>query len=73
MKDLLLSKLWSSIKHNPSAKNSCFAGAKWRKIENDHIAIRTYNDERVNIAVLEKPFVKQVMLPKDTFRIKIVR
>jgi hypothetical protein len=59
-KDLLLSKLWEQYKNiTPSAKKiHALLEQSGEKIENDHIAIRTYNDERVNIAVLEKPFVK---------------
>jgi hypothetical protein len=41
----------------------------WNKVEeNDHIAIRTFNDVRVNIAVLEKPFVNAGYVAKgNTF------
>jgi hypothetical protein len=59
-KTLLLSKLWEQYAEiTPSAKKiHDLLEQKGEEIKNDHIAIRTFNDERVNINVLEKLFVK---------------
>lgn len=59
-KNQLLSKLWEQyIAITPSAdKIHALLGAEGEEIGNDHIAIRTYDDKRVDISVLEKPFVK---------------
>lgn len=68
-KDLLLSKLWEQYKSiTPSAKKiHALLEENGEKIENDHIAIRTYNDARVNISVLEKPFVKAGYVAKGEY------
>ncbi len=58
-KDQLLAALWEKyVAITPSALEiqKLFA-ANGETIHNDHIALRTYNDPRVNISVLEKPFV----------------
>ncbi len=59
-KEELLAKLWEQYtKITPSAeKIHALLGAQGQTISNDHIAIRTYNDARVNISVLEKLFIK---------------
>ncbi len=58
-KQELLAKLWEQYTAiTPSAeKIHSLLGKNDQTISNDHIAIRTYNDARVNISVLEKPFV----------------
>ena len=58
-KEQLLSKLWEQYTAiTPSAeKIHTLLAKKGQVITNDHIAIRTYNDERINITVLEKPFL----------------
>jgi hypothetical protein len=58
-KNQLLSKLWEQYTEvTPSAKKiHALLGQKGEEIKNDHIAIRTFNDKRVNIEVLEKPFL----------------
>lgn len=68
-KDLLLSKLWEQYTIiTPSAKKiNSLLEEKGEKIENDHIAIRTFNDARVNINVLEKPFVKAGYVAKGEY------
>ena len=68
-KDLLLSKLWEQYKNiTPSAKRiHALLEQNGETIENDHIAIRTYNDVRVNISVLEKPFVKAGYVAKGEY------
>lgn len=56
----MLSALWSNyVAITPSAleiQKLFSEGGK--EIHNDHIALRTYNDPRVNIAVLEQPFLE---------------
>ena len=54
----LLTKLWEQYTAiTPSSKKiHTLLSEKGQIISNDHIAIRTYNDERINISVLEKPF-----------------
>ena len=59
-KEHLLADLWDSYTAiTPSALeiHKLFE-AEGEVILNDHIALRTYNDPRVNIEVLEKPFVE---------------
>ncbi|PVX45842.1 uncharacterized protein DUF1338 [Flavobacterium sp. 103] len=58
-KNQLLSKLWEQYAEiTPSAKKiHALLEEKGETILNDHIAIRTFNDKRVNISVLEKIFV----------------
>lgn len=58
-KNQLLSKLWEQYAEiTPSAKKiHTLLEEKGEKIQNDHIAIRTFNDKRVNISVLEKIFL----------------
>jgi hypothetical protein len=58
-KDQLLTKLWEQYADiTPSAKKIHeLLEDRGEEIQNDHIAIRTFNDKRVNIAVLEKPFL----------------
>ncbi|HKO75709.1 MAG TPA: DUF1338 domain-containing protein [Flavobacterium sp.] len=58
-KNQLLSKLWEQYAEiTPSAKKiHTLLEEKGETILNDHIAIRTFNDKRVNISVLEKIFV----------------
>ncbi len=59
-KEELLSKLWEQYtKITPSAeKIHALLGAQGQTISNDHIAIRTYNDARIGISVLENLFLK---------------
>lgn len=68
-KDQLLSKLWEQyIAITPSAeKIHALLAEKGEVIENDHIAIRTYDDKRVDISVLEKPFLKAGYEPKGDY------
>ena len=58
-KNQLLSKLWEQYAEiTPSAKKiHTLLEEKGETILNDHIAISTFNDTRVNISVLEKIFV----------------
>ncbi len=59
-KDLLLESLWKNYAYiTPSAlKIKALFNGLGEVIENDHIAIRTYNDSRVGIKVLEKTFIQ---------------
>lgn len=59
-KNQLLSKLWEQYAAiTPSAKKiHTLLEQKGETIQNDHIAIRTFNDPRVNIGVLEKRFLE---------------
>lgn len=58
-KEHLLAKLWEQYTAiTPTAeKIHSLLGKNGQSISNDHIAIRTYNDVRVNISVLEQPFL----------------
>lgn len=58
-KNQLLSKLWEQYADiTPSAKKIHeLLEEKGEEIKNDHIAIRTFNDKRVDLKVLEKPFL----------------
>jgi hypothetical protein len=56
----IFSKLWKEyVERTPSAQkiNELFTG-KGNKIFNDHVAFRTFDDSRVNIEVLAKPFLE---------------
>lgn len=57
--DQLLAKLWEQYTAiTPSAEKIHYLlGTYGQHISNDHIAIRTFNDKRVNISVLEEPFL----------------
>jgi hypothetical protein len=59
IKDQLLTKLWDQYADiTPSAKKiHDLLEEKGEEIKNDHIAIRTFNDKRVCIEVLERPFL----------------
>lgn len=58
-KDQLLASLWENyVAITPSALEiQQLFSVNGKAIHNDHIALRTYNDPRVNISVLEKPFL----------------
>lgn len=58
-KNQLLMKLWEQYANiTPSARKIHeLLEERGEVIKNDHIAIRTFNDKRVNIEVLEKPFL----------------
>src|SRR3989339_583190 len=65
----IINKLWEDYSsHNPSVKkiHELFS-SEGEKIQNDHIAFRTFNDERVNINVLSKTFIKANFVEKDTY------
>ena len=68
-KETLLNDLWNQYTLiTPSAeKIHALLTEKGEVIENDHIAIRTYNYKRVNIDVLEKPFLSVGYEEKGTY------
>lgn len=68
-KEVLLSKLWEQYAAiTPTAdKIQTILKEKGENVLNDHIAIRTYDDERVNISVLEKPFLAAGYVAKGEY------
>lgn len=56
----LLDKMWKDyVEINPLAqKISDLFTAEGEKIQNDHIALRTFNHPRVNVDVMAKPFLE---------------
>lgn len=58
-KEDIFAKLWEIYtSQNPSVQKVFdLFSAEGEKVENDHIAFRTFNDKRVNIDVLAKPFI----------------
>jgi len=68
-KEQLLAKLWKQYTAiTPSAeKIHALLGANGQELSNDHIAIRTYNDSRIDISVLEKPFIAAGYAPNGDY------
>ncbi len=68
-KEELLDRLWEQYTAiTPSAeKIEALLSKNGSLITNDHIALRTFNDSRVNIAVLEKPFLEAGYAPCGTY------
>lgn len=65
----LYDKLWNNYAgQNPSAGKiyELFSG-QVEKVENDHIAFRTFNDKRVNISVVAKAFEKVGYKPEGEY------
>lgn len=58
--DLILTRLWQDYtQQNPSVKKICdLFENEGEKVLNDHIAFRTYNDKRIGIEVLARPFIQ---------------
>ena len=73
-RDELFSQLWDNYTlQNPSVKKVYESFTKLGEtVINDHIALRTFNDPRMNIDVLEKPFkdTGYVEIEKYTFKSK---
>ncbi len=67
---LIFDRLWKDYtEQNPSVKDIYdLFGRKGEKVENDHIAFRTYDDPRVNIDVLAKPFIHAGYVFKGDYR-----
>ena len=65
----IINKLWEDYSsHNPSVKkiHELFT-AEGEAIQNDHIAFRTFNDVRLNIDVLSKPFISAGYVEKNSY------
>ncbi len=69
-KEEIFERLWKDyIGQNPDAKKiyNLFL-EQGETIQNDHIAFRTFNDERVSIDKLAQPFLEVGYEPKDTYK-----
>ncbi|MBN1338243.1 MAG: DUF1338 domain-containing protein [Bacteroidales bacterium] len=68
----IFDKLWEDYTaQNPDVKKvyNLFE-EEGEEVVNDHIAFRTFNDRRVNIEVLAKPFLKAGYIYKDSYEFK---
>lgn len=67
--DQLFAVLWDRFRElNPQAEEiHQLLTARGEQVVNDHIAFRTFNDPRVNISVLAKPFLAHGYVPSDTY------
>jgi len=72
MNSKIFSDLWSAyVKRTPSAERiKKLFESNGDQVLNDHIAIRTFNDPRVNIEVLSKPFLKLGYVQAGTYDFK---
>lgn len=68
-KELIFSRLWDTyIIQNPSVKEIYDLFTKeGEHIVNDHIAFRTFDDPRINIDVLSRPFIKAGYVEKGEY------
>ncbi len=66
----IFDKLWEKYAaENPSAKQiHRLFGKDGRPVINDHVAFRTFNDPRVNIEILAKPFIEVGYEPRGEYR-----
>lgn len=65
----IFEKLWTGyISQNPEAKSiyDCFKG-EGEKVENDHIAFRTFYDTRLNVDVIARPFLEAGYIQKGYY------
>ncbi len=65
----IFDKLWADyITQNPEAKkvHDCFI-AEGEKVENDHIAFRTFFDTRINVDVIARPFMEAGYVQKGYY------
>lgn len=71
-KDQLLNLLWEQYTLlTPSAKQiQLLFEDRGEHVQNDHIALRTFDDERVNIEVISVPFVKMGYVKKGEYEFK---
>ncbi|WP_069660327.1 DUF1338 domain-containing protein [Arcticibacter eurypsychrophilus] len=71
-KDELLKLLWNNYTlMTPSAKHiHQIFEEKGEQVLNDHIALRTFNDPRVNIQVIAKPFIELGYVEKGEYKFK---
>lgn len=67
--DKLFDQLWTNyVSQNPSVKAVYDSFTSLGEtIYNDHIAFRTFNDPRMNIKVIEKPFLKAGYVEKGEY------
>lgn len=65
-------ELWKqyTVKTPSAQKIKSLFEAEGNTVFNDHIAIRTFNDPRVSIAVLAKPFIAMGYEPKGEYHFK---
>jgi len=68
-KEEIFNRLWKTyIEQNPAAKKIYHLFLeKEQTLQNDHIAFRTFNDERVSIDVIAKPFLDVGYEPRGTY------
>lgn len=68
----IFDRLWEDYtKQNPDVKKVYdLFKAEGEEVVNDHIAFRTFNDRRVNIEVLAKPFLRAGYIYKDSYEFK---
>lgn len=71
-KDQLLNLLWDQYTLlTPSAKQiHCLFEDRGERVQNDHIALRTFDDSRVNIEVIAAPFVSLGYVKKGEYEFK---
>lgn len=71
-KNKLLDLLWEQYTAlTPSAKLiSQLFESRGEKVQNDHIALRTFDDSRVNIDVISAPFLKMGYVKKGEYEFK---
>lgn len=68
-RDEIFTKLWKFYTHeNPSIEkvHKSFTDVG-EVVTNDHIALRTFNNKKVNISVLEKPFINAGYIEKGSY------
>ena len=73
-KEKLFHHLWESYTtNNPSAEHihQLFVNKEGEQVVNDHIAFRTFNDLRVNIDKLAKPFIDLGYKEKQTYNFPV--
>ncbi len=68
-RDEIFSRLWESYtQQNPSALKIYQSFTQMgEKVLNDHIAFRTFNDSRMDISVIEKPFLEAGYVEKGQY------
>lgn len=67
--ELLLNRLWEDyVAINPQARAiHDLLGGRGETIVNDHIALRTFDDTRVNVEVLATPFIQLGYQPRERY------
>ena len=69
----IFERLWKDYtEQNPDVKKVYdLFRAEGEEVVNDHIALRTFNDRRVNIEVLAKPFIKAGYVFKQSYEFPV--